>query len=110
MAEYTQILDNIYSTLQSIDANLDAISSGTQYVDSIFVSHNAIKDAIDSLALDLQTAGSANVATDYTTSLDTLCKFMAYTDLLLIILIIFVVLGVGMMAGYTVTRWLKQNK
>lgn len=47
---------------------------------------------------------------DYSDSMNNLCQLLAYTDLLLLVLIVFVVIISGMLLGLSVTRWMRARR
>lgn len=123
--DYTSQLTAMNQTLSSIASNNNAIDSNVMAIRDAFNNlingntaleipslHDDIQSlltGINGLQNTLVALGNASVNVDYSASLNDVCQLLSYTDLLLVVMIVFMLVGFGMFAGYQVTRWMKQH-
>lgn len=102
-----QAIGNLGTTSTGIDGKLetllngDAANSVPGLTEQIHTDNQALIDAINGLQLN---------GVDYSESMRQMATLVAYTDMLLIVLIVLVVLIGGLVAGGMVTRWMKSRK
>lgn len=93
--------------LDALSTKIDEVSSsiGTAHDVSVVDSLGAINEQLNSLAAASNSILDGNV--DYTSSIDRLSTLLAYGDMLLMVLIVFLAVGMGIYVGTIVTNWLK---
>lgn len=100
--DYTEQLNTIISKLGTIADDLSALNSSyAAYNDSTVIAR------LDSL-LDLMPVG-ADSSYDYTASIQKLCELVAYLDLMTMILTVVLVIGFGLVAGISITKWFRNR-
>lgn len=100
--DYTEQLNTIISKLGTIADDLSAFKDSYAAFDD-----SAVIARLDSL-LDLMPVG-ADSSYDYTVSIQKLCELVAYLDLMMVVLTVVLVIGFGLVAGISVTKWLRNR-
>lgn len=108
MAEYTEAISGIGDKLDSLLQAVEEISEtveGFQGDSGLVVDNtevvNKLQDVITALG------STQTVTVDYSDKLQQLSELMVYTDILLIVLLVFAVLGVGFLVGSKITDRLR---
>ncbi len=106
--DYSQQLEAINAKLDSlytVVANLDTTISGVSNDSGIRIDDAALIDKLNGLAEVV--TGNRVDGIDYTTQFEQLTQLLVYTDMLLLVLIVFLVIGVGAFVGSQITRSMK---
>lgn len=101
--EDAQITDSLAQIQDAIDEIASSI--GTPHGYTLVDSHTRIHEQLNSLAATNNAILNGDV--DYSDSVDKLCQLLAYGDVLLLVLIVFLAVGMGIYTGTIITRWLK---
>lgn len=105
MAEYTQQIDGISAKLDGISAavaQVDQTIQGLSGDAGLVVDDSTVAGKLDDVVTALGSVGGD--AVDYSAQLGQVSKLLVYTDLLLLVLITFLVVGVGVFVGSKVTE------
>lgn len=103
LAHYLNSINSSISTLHGDISTLDG------YMSSVDKKLDVVIDYTKSV-LSNEPASKAVENVDYTDSINQLMQLLAYTDLLLLVLIVFVVIISGMLLGLAITRWMKARR
>lgn len=101
--DYTQILNAISQKLDGVNTMLSRLnygdeSEGLQGLTSVY-------NGVDRLAVLL--SGQDTSSLDYSVQLNKISQLLAWTDMLLLVFLALMFVGLGLFAGYQVTRWMK---
>lgn len=107
MASELEYLEAIANSVADSHSDMSTLNG---YVSATNQKLDALTDKVNSILAAMPDAGSGNGTIDYTGGIQSLCKLLSYTDLLLMVLLTFVVLLSGMVLGLAVTRWLKARR
>lgn len=91
-------LDSVYTASAHIDETLQALSND----EGIRIDDAALIDKLNGLSEVV--TGSRVEGVDYSSQFEQLAQLLVYTDMLLLVLIVFSVLGVGAFVGWQITR------
>lgn len=108
MAEYTQQLESVIERLDELNGYASSIDETIQSfsgASGVVVDDSSVINKLDDL---INAIGAAQpVPLDYTAKLQQVNELLVYTDLLLLVLMVFAVLGVGFVVGASLTGRLK---
>lgn len=117
MAEYTEQLSAIAQQLSTIGDKLDGVNGIVTTINTtlqtfkgdsgLVVDNSALVSKLDDLITAINS--SQVVPVDYSAKLEKLSQVLVYTDLLLLVLVTFLVVGVGFVVGSKLTDRLKLN-
>lgn len=104
--DYTETLQLLSNQLHNIETQLTYVNFGQASNDVASITD--VNDSIFNLQTAIQNMQNATTV-DYTAQIQSLQKLLAWTDLLLIVLVVVLFLFVGLVLGGQVTQWMKRR-
>lgn len=104
--DYTETLQLLSNQLHNIETQLTYVNFGQSSNDVASITD--VNDSIFNLQTAIQNMQNATTV-DYTAQIQSLQKLLAWTDLLLIVLVVVLFLFVGLVLGGQVTQWMKRR-
>lgn len=97
MPSESATVDEVLQAVQSLSATAEGFEDKLVDLDDKL---SGLSDVVSGLDV---------TGVDYTTAIQQIIKMLAITDLMLIVLVVFMFLGCGLFFGYQVTRWMKAD-
>lgn len=108
-----QQFDDLMAAISALDAKVSVangyLSSTSQAAVTLPGTQETIVDQLGDILSAMASSGSVAVP-DYSVSMEAICKMLAYTDMLLLILLVMIALFLGVFLGNQVTKWLRARK
>lgn len=98
--DYSEALQSIIDKLDMIYGMLFRINYGSEQEGLIGITE--LSDHVDKLG-----SGMKVELYDYSSQIEAISKLLAWTDILLIVLLVLFMLCMGCFVGYQVTQWMK---
>lgn len=104
--EYTTQLNAVVSKLDGISNQLNQMMAGDN---DTLVSLSSLHDMLDTINTTITNKTMVTGTIDYSASIAKLSKLLAWTDILLIVVLVLLVLIGGIILGGQITRWMKMR-
>lgn len=114
MAEYSEVLDSIDGNLSLIAGDIHTLVAGdsSNEISGLLANQSDQLSAMNAILNEIvheNQIASAGGTIDYSSSIDSIVKSLAYNDLLLLVVAMIGVLILGVVIGGQVTKWMRSR-
>lgn len=107
------VVDSSQMTDQQILDQLGAINGNLEQLkvqgENSYITDQTMLEEFKGFASSAKT-GEEQQVPEYSESLNDISKFLAYTDILLVVILVFMVLFMGIVGGRAITDWLRNRQ